>query len=126
MAKSKLFIVYDSRNIGLEDVIPESRFIRYSKKHDSNYIVILVQNLSDKSLIRQIIMEKYKPDLFNLLKRTIIHSDYKLHVTKEFISESPIDNFVYTRLVCDFIPGSSSWTQRIEETTTYNDLYNFL
>jgi hypothetical protein len=126
MAKSKIFIVYDSTNMGFEDSIPIERFIKFSDKHSSYYIIVLVQSNLENNLVRQIIVKKYKYELFNLLKQTIIRGDYQLHVTEEYISKNSKDNFVYTRLICEFEPGFSPWIQAIEATNTFNDLHNIL
>ena len=50
MAISKIFIMYDSKNIGFDDAIPHDRFIRYSDKYDSQYIIVLI-------------LSKFKPNL---------------------------------------------------------------
>jgi hypothetical protein len=126
MAISKIFIVYDSKNIGFGDVIPLDRFIRHSNKYNSRYIIVLVQSKINTNLIRQIILEEYKPELFKLFLETIMHGDYRLHQTREYASKYSNINFVYTKLVCDFEIGFSPWIQGLKRTNTYNDLYKII
>jgi hypothetical protein len=126
MAKSKLFIEYNSRNIGLEDIIPNGRFIRFSKRRNSKYIIVLIQYLNQKWFYERTILEINFPYLFCILQETIVSHDYEVLTTKKYFSNFPYENFVHTRLVCDFNPLSSTWTENIEKTGAYNDLDNIL
>jgi hypothetical protein len=88
--------------------------------------MVLIQNTIEKSPFRKFVFETHYPELFIFLKEIVISGEYKIHSDKYSSSTSLKDNYVYTRFVCDFKPGTVNWIQNIVKINTYNDIYNII
>lgn len=125
MKKSKIFIVYNPKKLEIDEVIPKNRFILLSQKYESYYIVILIQNAVNNSIIKRTIFERYDPELFSFWEDVIEQQDYKRPSEVESIPVN-LEKFVCTRFVCNIGQTRSSLGYDTEETTTYNELDNIL
>lgn len=109
----------------MDGVIPKHKFVLPSQKHESYYIVILIQTAYYKSIVKRSIFERYDPELFSFFEKIIGRQDYKIPLKLESTPES-FEKFVCTRFVCELDNKISSWGYNSEATDIYNELENIL
>jgi len=119
-----ILVTYDTTNLSPEDPIPISNIRRFSQRHESEYFVVIIKSPEASSWPTRTIVRKYDPELFDKINNEIISGEYQKSGESDghnLYLPNIKENFVYTKLICDFEYGFQPWIQNIRKIDSFSE-----